>query len=95
MNQKEVVRLAKLEQKVDNIGDEFKSHKQEQREDFDKVFKLIGDLPKQMDKTYARKEDLKTLRDEVNQDQNQKFQWKQTIPGLIIGAIAILISIMG
>ena len=95
MNPKEIERLAKMEQKVIDLEKKIDTHDTQQREDFNKVFKLLNDLPKEMDKIYARKDTVENLRKQVQSDNTQTFQWRQNIPSLILAGIAVAVSIIG
>lgn len=95
MNAKEIAKMAKLETKVDNIETKQNLHCKEQREDFNKVFNMIALLPEKMDQRYAKKEEVQTLKEEIKTQRNEKFQWKHSLPGLIIATIAIIISLIG
>ena len=48
-------RMAKIEERLKNTNEQLKTHCDEQREDFDKVFTKIDDLQEYMDNSFAGK----------------------------------------
>ena len=48
-------RMAKIEERLKNTNKQLKTHCDEQREDFDKVFTKIDDLQEHMNKSFAGK----------------------------------------
>ena len=48
-------RMAKIEERLKNTNEQLKTHTEEQREDFDKVFSKIDDLQKDMHSSFAGK----------------------------------------